>query len=84
MHIDMLIAGNAILHGDLMRQTTLQEHFQRAVNGGEPDPCIAAPDRAVQVFGRKALRSIEEGKKDGISLSTSLEPDPLQVSLKRR
>ncbi len=75
----VLVAGNAVVEGDLAGQAAVGKELEGAVDGGEADAGIGALDQLVQFFGGKMLVGFEEGAQDGIALAGVLEADALEV-----
>src|ERR1039457_7083966 len=73
----VLVAGDAVVEGDLAGQAALGQQLQGAVDGGEADARIAALDHVVQLFGGKMLVGFQKAAQNGVALAGVLQADAL-------
>lgn len=76
----MLVAGDAIMKGDLAGQPAACQQLQRPIDGGKTNARIGLLDQPMQLIDREVFASFEEGPQDGVALPGLLEADALEVA----
>ena len=77
----MLVAGNAVVEGDLTGESALGEKLQRAINGGVADAGVFFLHEAVEFVGGEMVASFEERAQDGVALRGLLQPHAFQMTM---
>jgi len=75
----MLVAGDAVVEGDLAGQSASGEKFQSSVDGGETDARIGLLDQAMQFVDGEVFAGFEERSENGVALSSLFEADATKM-----
>ena len=78
----MLVAGDAVVEGDLAGQTTLRQQFQRAINRGVADAGIFFLHQAVQFVSGEMVAGFEKSMQDRVALRRLFQANRLQMAVK--
>jgi hypothetical protein len=78
----VLVARDTVVESDFAGQAAFRQQFQRPVDGGIADACVLLLDQAVKFVGGKMIPSFEKSAKDGVTLSSLLQTDALEMAMK--
>jgi hypothetical protein len=70
---------DAIMEGDLARESALGEQLERAIDGGDAYLGVALLHETVELFDGEVLAGLDEGAEDGVTLLGVLQADALQM-----
>lgn len=75
----VFIPGDAVVKGHFTRQATFRQQFQSAIDSGEADLGVFAPDEPEKLVRGQMITGLEERAQNRVSLVSMFQADPLQV-----